>query len=213
MHAHAALVGAMGSHDVQKRPWLIRFVHWAAWPLVVSPAMILLHELGHLLAGFVLGFPDPTLHFSSVSHGDISRRPDWQFGIFGLAGPVVSAVFVVSGIGLSLRYPRMRLGYALAVTAVSRFFVGVPYTVANLIVLASGRRLQPPAFDEYKAGEALGWSGNLTLGVTAAMVFAVFIWLIFALPKGERAAAWPGLVLGTAAGWALWFGLGPLLLP
>jgi hypothetical protein len=191
----------------------VRALRWMAWPLILAPATILLHELGHLLAAIALGFPEPALHFSSISHGDVGDRPGWQSGVVGLAGPFVTAVLVFIGIVWGVRHPRMRFGYGLAIAAVSRFFVGVPYTIANLIAHASGRTLDPPAFDEYKAGEALNWSGDLTLGVTAAAVFVVLFWLQFSLARGDKAAAWPGLIVGTIGGWALWFGVAPLILP
>ena len=190
-----------------------QFVLWAKWPILLAPLTILLHELGHFLAAVALGFPDPQIHFSSISHGDISDRPGWQPGLVGLAGPVVTASFVLAGLWLSSRRPSEPVGYALAVAAASRFFVGVPYTIANLLALVSGRKLDPPAFDEFKAGEALGWSGNLTLGVTASMVFLVLGWLFFRLPTGQRGVAWAGLIVGTIAGWAFWFSIAPVVLP
>ncbi|MDQ3482431.1 MAG: hypothetical protein M3448_03345 [Pseudomonadota bacterium] len=82
-----------------------------------------------------------------------------------------------------------------------------------MIAVASGRRLDPPAFDEYKAGEALGWSGNLTLGFTAGLFFLVILLMLLWLPKGQRLVAWLGLIGGTAAGWALWFSAAPYVLP
>lgn len=190
-----------------------RFLSWTAWPLLLAPATILLHELGHLLAAIALGFPEPALHFSSISHGDVSNRPAWQLGVVGLAGPIVTGILVLVGIASATQRPQQRFGYGLAVAAVSRFSVGVPYSIVNLVAWVSGRTLNPPAFDEYKAGEALQWSGNLTLGVTAAIVFAVLVWLLLRLLAGERAVAWLGFLLGTTVGWALWFGLAPLLLP
>lgn len=192
--------------------WLVRLLRWAAWPLLLAPITILLHELGHLAAASLLGFPDPELHFSSISHGDISGRHSWQAGIVGLAGPAVTAFLVMVGLVLSSRRPETPFGYALAVAAASRFFVGVPYTIANLAARASGRRLEAPQFDEFKACEALGWSGDLTLGATAAIVFFVFGWLLFRLPKGSRLVGWLGLIGGTIAGWALWFTFAPIVL-
>jgi hypothetical protein len=193
--------------------WLLVLLGWAAWPLVLAPLTILLHEIAHLGAAIAPGFPDPVLHFSFISHGDVSSRPGWQSGVVGLAGPVVTALLLLAGLGLTVRRPSARFGQALAVAAASRFFVGVPYTIANIIALASDRQLAPPAFDEYKAGEALGWSGDLTLGVTASLFFLVIIVLLARLPRGERVWAWMGLIGGTVAGWAAGFSLAPLLLP
>jgi hypothetical protein len=47
---------------------------------------------------------------------------------------------------------------APAVTAVTRFAVGIPYTLVTGITGLIGAQLAPPAFDEYKAGTASEWS-------------------------------------------------------
>ena len=197
----------------QASSWFRSLLEWTAWPLMLAPLTILLHELGHLAAANALGFPEPALHFSSISHGDVSARPSWQSGVVGLAGPAVTATLLFAGLGLILRRPTLKFGYGLAVASASRFLVGVPYTIANLIAVVSGRQLDPPEFDEYKAGEALGWSGNLTLGSTAALFFLVLLVLLLRLPKGERLTGWLGLFAGAAGGWAIWFSLAPLMLP
>ena len=195
------------------RSFATRLLRWCGWPLLLAPLTIFLHELGHFLAAVALGFPDPQIHFSAISHGDVSGRPAWQSGVVGLAGPAVTAAFVFGGLALTFRAPRLRFGWALAFAAASRFFVGVPYTIANLIALASGRRLDPPAFDEYKAGEALGWSGDATLAVSSLLFFAVLLRLALGVSRGQRTAGWLGLIVGTVAGWAAWFAAGPYLLP
>lgn len=103
---------------------------------------------------------------------------------------------------------------ALAVAAASRFAVAVPYTVVNAAIRLVGGRLTPPAFDEYKAGTALGWSGDLLLASTSLLLVGVLWWVGRHLPRGARAVAWSGLVLGTALGWAVWMrAVGPWLLP
>lgn len=50
--------------------------------------------------------------------------------------------------------------------------------------------------------------------MTIAFVLGVLVWLNFHLPRGQRAAAWVGLLSGVVLGWVLWMGyLGPRLLP
>ncbi len=194
--------------------WLRRFLLWSAWPVLLAPATILLHELAHLTAALMLGFPEPVIHFSSIAHGDISDRPAWQAGVVGLAGPLVTIALILLGMAFSRNRKSVRWPYALTVSAASRLFVGVPYTVMNIAMLIVGGRLDPPSFDEYKAGVALGLPGNAVLGISGAFFFLALIWLAFTLPRGERLAAWPGLILGTVVGWAAWFMLiGPAILP
>jgi len=98
--------------------------------------------------------------------------------------------------------------------AVSRFVVAVPYTLLNIVIRLTRSRLAAPAFDEYKAGTALGWSGDALLASTVVVLIGVLVLVGRKLPTGERSVAWPGLVIGTILGWACWMLLvGQLLLP
>lgn len=193
--------------------WFRRAIGWAAWPLLLVPATIFLHEAGHFLAALAFGFPELAMHFSTISHGDVTDRPGWQSGMVGMAGPLITYLAIAAGICFNRRMPDARWPMAFAAAAASRLLVGVPYSVMSLAMLAFGHRLNPPAFDEYKAGVMLGLPGNALLGLSAIIFFATLAWLALRLPKGERSAAWPGLLVGTALGWALWFTVGPVLLP
>lgn len=189
------------------------------WPLslmgasmALVPLCIVLHELGHLLSALALGFPNPEFHFSAVSPGDVSGQEQWELGVVGLAGPVVTAALTALGVAAHRRRPHSVWPFALAVAAASRFAVAVPFSLANIYVRFTGQRMSPPAFDEQKAADALGWSGELLLGLTSATLLIVLAWLIVKLP--DRWLSVPAIVLGTAAGWALWMGaLGPSLFP
>jgi hypothetical protein len=184
----------------------------AAASIALVPLSIVLHELGHLLAALALGFPNPEFHFSAVSPGDVSQQEQWELGAVGLAGPLVTAVLTVLGIAAHRRWPASVWPFALAIAAASRFAVAVPFSVVNIYVRLAGKRLAPPAFDEQKAADALGWSGELLLGLTSATLLIVIAWLIIKLPN--RGLSLPAIFVGTAAGWALWMGaLGPILFP
>lgn len=199
----------------ERRPsWLRKALSWGAWPLVAVPFTILVHEAAHWLTAVAVGYPDPALHYSSISHGDVDGYPAASAGLVGMAGPVVTALQILASIAWVLWRRAHPLAFALGVAAASRFAIAVPYTVANIAVLLTGRRLQPPEFDEHKAALALGLSGDVALAVTSLLVIAVLFWLARYLPKGERTAAWTGLLLGTAIGWIWWLVvLGPILLP
>jgi len=186
---------------------------WGSWCLLWVPLSILLHELGHWSAAVWLGFPDPVLHYSSISHGDIASWPPWAQGVVGLAGPTVTVIITLFACSWLGRRRDARWAFALSVSAASRFAVGVPYTAVNAVVLLMGGRLRPPAFDEHKAATALGWSGDAGLAFTSLLLVATLTWVAVKLPRGERTAAWAGLVGGTALGWVLWMKvLGPVLL-
>lgn len=203
-----------GADQFGPRAWVRRAVVWGGWSLLFVPLTIVLHELGHWSAAMWLGFPDPALHYSSISHGEVTNFPLSAVGIVGLAGPVVTVLLTLFAGGWFCVQGPARWAFALCLSAASRFVVGVPYTVVNTAVLLTGGRLQAPAFDEHKAGTALGWSGDALLASTAVLLIAALLSMAFKLPRAERSAAWPGLLLSTALGWILWMkALGPLLLP
>ncbi len=194
--------------------WLRKASSWGAWPLAAVPFTIVVHEAAHWLTAVAVGYPDPALHYSSISHGDVDGYPATSAGLVGMAGPVVTALQILVSIAWVLWRRPHPLAFALGAAAASRFAIAVPFTMVNMAMLLTGRRLQPPEFDEHKAALALGWSGDVALGMTSLLVVAVLIWLARYLPKGERPAAWTGLLLGTAIGWFLWLVvLGPILLP
>jgi len=180
--------------------------------IALVPVCIVLHEVAHLLTALGLGFPNPEFHYSAVSPGDVSGQEQWELGAVGLAGPLMTALLTIVGMLAHRRWPTSVWPFALAIAAASRFAVAVPFSLANLYVRLAGQRLAPPAFDEQKAADALGWSGEFLLGLTSAVLLIVLAWLAIKLPN--RWLSLPAAVLGTAAGWALWMAaLGPVLFP
>ena len=200
--------------DVTDRPWLFRAAPWGAWCVFFVPLTIVLHEVGHYSAALLAGSPNPVLHYSWTSPGDVAGQDGSIGGVIGLAGPAVTVILSVFACTWILLRGPARWAFALAVSAASRFVVEVPYTVINTLARLTGASLSPPAFDEYKAGTALGWSGDLLLASTVIVLAGVLFCVGHNLPREERSTAWPGLVIGTILGWAWWMlFLGPVLLP
>lgn len=200
--------------DVTGRSWLSRAAPWGAWCVLFVPLTIVLHELGHYSAALLAGSPNPVLHYSWTSPGDLAGQDGSIDGVIGLAGPAVTVILSVFACAWILLRGPARWAFALAVSAASRFVVEVPYTVINALARLTGASLRPPAFDEYKAGIALGWSGDVLLGSTAIVLAGVLLCVGLKLPRGERSTAWSGLVIGMILGWVCWMLLlGPVLLP
>ena len=200
--------------EVNDRPWLLRTVPWIAWCVLFVTLAIPLHEVGHYLAAMWVGSPNPTIHYSSTDPGNLSTARTSANGIVGLAGPAVTILLSAFACAWILMRGPQRWAFALAVGAVSRFIVAVPYTLMNVVVRLLGGRMRAPAFVEYKAGVALGVSGNALLASTVLVLAAVVAFVAIKLPRGERAVAWTGLITGTTIGWIFWMLLlGPVVLP
>ena len=181
---------------------------------MLAPLTIVLHEVGHFVAAVSTGSSNPVLHYSWTDPGHLPAKGTWTEGVIGLAGPIVTIILALFACAWILWHGPARWAFALAICAVSRFVVAVPYTVINIAVRLTGATLRPPAFDEYKAGTALGWSGDALLGSTFVLLVGVLVFVGRKLPVGERSVAWPGMVVGTILGWACWMLLlGPALLP
>lgn len=193
--------------------WFSRGIRWAAWCVLFVPLTIVLHELGHYLTAVLFGSPNPALHYSWTDPGNVATSSAIS-GVIGLAGPAVTIILAAFGcLWIRLR-PAARWPFALSVSAVSRFVVAVPYTVVNAVIRLVGGSMRPPAFDEYKAGTALGWSGDALLASTSIVLVAVLVYVGRKLPGGEKVIAWAGLVTGTLFGWIVWMLLlGHALLP
>lgn len=194
--------------------WLRRAVSWSAWTLLLTPATILLHEFGHLLAALFLGVPQPELHFSHISHGDLAATPSWVLGVVAFTGPLITVGLILVGMmWVHQRRPTV-WAFALVFAAASRLFVAVPHTMITSVRWLRGEPLSEAGFDEYKGAVALGWPGDLPLVFTSLFFIASMVWLGRLLPRGRRSTAWSGLVLGTVLGWSLWMiVVGPVVLP
>jgi len=200
--------------DVADRSWFSRVVPWAAWCVFLAPLAIVLHELGHYAAAFWAGSPNPALHYSWTDPGNLPAKGASTDGVIGLAGPAVTIILSLFACAWILWRRPARWAFALAICAVSRFVVAVPYTIMTIVVRLTGGSLGAPAFDEYQAGTALGWSGDALLASTIVVLIGVLVFVGRSLPGGERSVAWPGLVIGTILGWICWMLLlGPVLLP
>ena len=184
------------------------------WAVLLAPAGIVLHELGHFVTGLMLGFP-VRLNVGSVSGGPtLGSAADWAVAVQAAAGPLVTiALMAVAAMGL-IRNRAANWALALALTAPLRFIVGGSYLF--WVVKASLANIPfqgTPDFDEYNAALALGLSPVAVVAVQMIALIAYWIWSASRPPRGRRLLKVGIVLVGAVAGISIWMALvGPALL-
>jgi len=153
------------------------FLVFAACGALIAPATIVLHELGHLLAGLALGTPDIALHYGSVSDSaEESGFPAFRVGLQALAGPAVT-LFLMAACMVALRkHPDHPLFFTALFAAPIRFAVGAAYLYFAASAALQGIPPGQPNFDEFKAAEMLGFPVVPLLIAELALTFALWSW-------------------------------------
>lgn len=185
----------------------------AGWAVLMAPLGLFLHELGHFLAGRLLGFDDVRVGVAGVSGGArLGETADRMVAIQAGAGPAVTLLLLILAWAFVARSPRHLWAVALAATAPLRFLVGAVFIGARLLTWLQGGVPGVPNFDEYNLAKALGISPLPLAAVGAILLFGSWAWLWRRLPRGRRALTAAALAAGTAGGLFLWMGLvGPPL--
>ncbi len=180
---------------------------------MAAPLAIVLHELGHFVFAKGFGFPDVSLHFSSVNDGaDDAGYPLWQQGIKGLAGPAVTIMLVL---GFTVAARRHGLG---PFTVAPAFAAGVRAVILGggylLVRILHPGRVSQGNFDELNAARRLGLPTDLVMAVSVLTVVAAWVYLVRLLPKPIRWKALGATAAGTTIGVVVWVGIiGPIVLP
>ena len=178
---------------------------------LVAPAIVVAHEFGHFVAGYVLGLT-PQLTYGSVkfvASPELLKR--WMVAVTA-AGPAVELVLSAAGLWWLSRARRRRPSTPLTFTD----------WLATSLALAAGRWLRcftgtpanPKPEDEAFLSHALGlpvWV--LPYGLAPLSIVAVG-YAISLHPEGMRLIPFSLWIAGGALGLSLWFYfLGPTLLP
>lgn len=221
------IVSARILHGMKEKP----LPAWFAAGFASVPVAILLHELGHYTAGRLLGWRDLAFHYSRVnivSGGSIvasAIHAPWKAALMRAAGPAVSLtiIFVAAllapgkgRIALQVGRPgRYAVPAALGLSSAVRFFWPLAAGAVLLLRTMLGNPASfHPDLDDFNFAANLGISPLLSLFSSFFGAFAGFFWMARHLWHRELALLLVSLVLGTAAGFAFYFGfLGPHLLP
>jgi hypothetical protein len=201
--------------ESRTRSRLTTFLVFAAWGTLVAPATIVLHELGHLLAGLGLGTPDIALHYGSVSDSAAeSGFPAFRVGLQALAGPVVTLLLMAACMVALRKHPDHPLFFTALFAAPIRFAVGAVYLYFAASAALQGIAPGQPNFDEFNAAQMLGFPVVPLLIAELAVTFALWTWAVRRLASAIRLPALTGTLIAIVTGIGVWIGgLGPLLLP
>lgn len=185
----------------------------AAWAIVLGPATVVLHELGHLAVAAASGLP-AQLHPVSVSGG--WEQGEANGGLAALqsaAGPAVSVAIALLGALLYARDTRRLWALAAALAAVGRMLVTTLYLGVRLQLAVTGQAYEgSPNFDEHNVATGLGMPPPLIALCATAFLFGIVYWLLRVTPRGRRILFSLALVGGLAVGLALWTMVAPEVL-
>jgi hypothetical protein len=200
---------------------------WLAAGILTAPVAILAHELGHLLAAYLLGAEDLELHHSHFSgRSEDGSLSDIGIGLIALAGPISSVLLALVWLWAS-RGALTRWGLAVVVHATMHFFAAgfagllalLVWLQVRSIPLGGGYAFNMPQgasidSDAGMAASKLHLPYPLVVG--AGLVFAIFL-AHLALRNARRRAGWAAaviLVVGVLVGQVAWTAVvGPMILP
>ena len=189
--------------------WLVPF----SCALVASPLFVLLHEIGHYVAGVCLGF-SATLHYDQVTGTMPKEALTWRGdALQASAGPLVQFVLAVAGFAWlrSLRQHRREAAVTMQ-----------DWLATVLIGLNAGHWLQGVAdpfgyrqlIDEARVSGAIGLRPTVLPCLFAFLAVVALLATMQLHPPGSRLLPFLSMAAGGAIGFFVWIRLaGPLLLP
>ena len=213
--------GAQPARASRKRVAL----RWWFWGAVSAPPTILVHELGHFLVFWGLGFPGAVLHYGSAS---FSGSDD--FGRAVLEGDFAAAAEVAPVWGVTTMFAMGLVATYVVVLAccflcakwkAHPVLVAMGYLSNFRITAALGVLVLPIFGARIEAGCDECWLERITgiplavwalPGVVSLVGAGIFLWKYF--PRENRWVAVTAVVLGMGMGVVFYAGfLGPLVLP
>lgn len=180
--------------------------------LVLFPGFILIHELGHYVAGWYFGL-ETSLHYNSTTYTGTAAQLTPHVNLMGtMAGPLVDAVQMIIGVAWLWMLRRHRR------TSPATFLDWI----ATALALHAGRWLRgfagspsnPQPEDEAFISQALGLPAWLLPYCLAVMAVVMLTAIVRQHAVGQRLIPFSAIMLGGCIGCALWMWLlGPLILP
>ncbi len=182
---------------------------WAAFSAGAGPLSIVLHEVGHALSAFILGYTNIIITFHSVYRRPPIDIQPWETAITSEAGPIASLIIIVCCYTTLLKRRQSIFLRTLAITATMQFTGGLVYIVGMIFGVTSLTEFDGARFAQYL---------NMPIFIPAIIELLIFIgsWVYFikSIKINERKTAISGTIFGGMIGIIIWFTLlGPVLLP
>jgi len=175
----------------------VRFRHLVVVAALV-PLLIWLHEIGHLLAGLVVGVPNPQLSMGRFVHQPAPWLRGEQIALIAASGPAVTLIFALGCLTLARRR-RAFIASALSVAACVRVIELLPYALSAMFRRLRGFPPRSTTFDEDVAFDAIGLPGDIGL-IFATIMFLVILYAHLRLDSQGA----PSLFGGALLGWIAW---------
>lgn len=195
---------------MQKKIAMKEYLRWFLISLLIAPASIFLHELGHLLAAYLLDYSNSVLHFASVSRGDFPGplELDSNRWVISSAGPIFTFILTIVSCLLVKRNWHKSIFIALGLAAPIRNLG----SVVGLLKLLSGA--DPRRNDEVKVAVFSHIPSYIPLLFSALILIGAWIYLIQQLKANARWTTLLVIIAGGALGNITWLlVIGPMILP
>lgn len=174
-----------------------------------------MHELGHFFAALSLGC-NPIIHYASCSHGCYIMLQE-QYFFFILWGPFATWIECMIGFTLLMIYRKKNLASIKEgnISWIYLILLGLTSFCARFVFNAVGYFFsQSTGLDEWKMENYLEWPHGILIYGFAIIGFIILLLNILIVPRVQRYKLLTGALIGSVAGYALWYyGLGPILMP
>ena len=200
-------------------------LRWGLWGVLSMPPTVLLHELGHFLVFWGLGFPGAALHYGSAGYsgsGDFSRAvmeddlaaaaevaPVWGVATATAMGLVATYLVVFACCWLCAKWKAHPLLIAMGYLSNARIGAALIALALPIFGVAARGRCDECWLERLTGIPLAVW---VLPGVVSLVGAGIFLWKYF--PRENRWVAVTAVTLGMGVGVAFWANvLGPLVLP
>ena len=202
-------------------------VAWFCASVLLLPFALMIHEMGHLLAGLALGFHHLRLHYESTSYagqdafwqlmqsgnpqGAAAMTPFWKVAVLEIAGPAASLGTLLAAAVYVRRY---WLAAVIGTVGLFRFVAPLTFVLVNYRLARHGLPpMQHWGMDEFDFWLLTGISVKTVLWVEVGLIAVGLVFVERGITKGIRLSASLAMLCGMWVGVTLWYRFGPHLMP